>query len=141
MCIIRFDCLIAFYLFISLVCKASFLIVKNIGFWEELSDVNKSLCRNIFLLRSQLCTSPLVRLPPQLTLFTSPTTFQRPGMCAVDNFQHFRLCSLCWIAFSPIQCWIAGQDKREIMVAISDHIYVIRVCISKKKERESNAIE
>ena len=41
MCIIRFDLLIALYLFISLVRNASFLIVKNSDVREKLSDVNK----------------------------------------------------------------------------------------------------
>ena len=78
MCIIWFDWLIALYLFISLVCNTSFLIVKNIGVREEDSDVKKSLCKNIFLVSSCLCTSSLVRAPPQLTLFTSPTTPSMP---------------------------------------------------------------
>ena len=47
---------------------------KNSGVREEVSDVNKSLCKNILFVSSRLCTSPLVRAPPQLTLFTSPTT-------------------------------------------------------------------
>ena len=48
------------------------------------------------------------------------------------------------IAFSPIQCWIASQDKRgsmvvvsNHMVAMSNHIYGIQVCISKKKKLEN----
>ena len=44
-------------------------------------NCNKSLWKNIFLVRSQSHTSPLVSAPPQLTLSFSPTT------CAVDNFQ------------------------------------------------------
>ena len=78
MCIIRFDWLIAFYVFISLVRNASFLIVKNSGVREEVSDVKESLCKNIFLVSLCLCNSPLVRVPPQLTLFTSPTTPSTP---------------------------------------------------------------
>ena len=46
--------------------------------------------------------------------------------------------------FSPIQCYIASQDKRGRMVAVSNHmvtmsnhIYGIQVCISKKKELEN----
>ena len=39
MCIIRYDWLISIYLFISLVCIASFLIVKNSGVRGELSDL------------------------------------------------------------------------------------------------------
>ena len=48
-CILRFDWLIALYIFISLVRNASFLIVKNNGVREEVSDVNKSLGKNILL--------------------------------------------------------------------------------------------
>ena len=44
----------------------------------KLSYVNKSLCKNIFLVSSRLRTSPFVRAPPQLTLFTSPTTPSTP---------------------------------------------------------------
>ena len=84
-CIIRLDWLIALYLFISLVRNTSFLIIENNGFSEELSDVNKSLCKNIFL----------VRAPPQLTHFHfTYHPFNGPGMCAVDNFQRLRFCSL-----------------------------------------------
>ena len=73
--IIQYDWLISLYIFVSLVRIASFLIVKNIGVREELSDVNKSLYNNVSL---RLCASPLVRAPPQLTLFTSPTTPSTP---------------------------------------------------------------
>ena len=89
-CIIRFDWLIALYLFFSLVCKESFIIVKNSGVREELSDINKSLCKNILLMSSQLCISTLVRAPPQLILSLHLTPLQRPGMCAVENFQRLR---------------------------------------------------
>ena len=73
--IIQYDWLIALYIFISLVGIAIFLIVKNSGVREELSYVNKSLCNNV---SSRLCASPLVRAPPQLTLFTSPNTPSTP---------------------------------------------------------------
>ena len=66
MCILLFDWSIALYLFISLVRNASFLIVKNSGVREEVSDVNKSLCKNILSVSSRLCTSTL-------GLCTSPT--------------------------------------------------------------------
>ena len=55
--------------------NASFLIVINSGVREEVSDVNKSLCKKILLVSSCLCTSPLVRAPPQLTLFNSLTAY------------------------------------------------------------------
>ena len=57
------------------------------------------------------------------------------------------LAGVCWIAlitFITIQSWIASQDKigrmvavSDHMVAMSDHIYGIQVCISKKKELEN----
>ena len=66
MCIIQYDWLIVLYIFIPLVRIASFLIVKNSCVREELTDVK----------------SPLVSAPPQLTLFTSPTTPSMPRhMC------------------------------------------------------------
>ena len=77
MCIIRFDWLISLYLFISLVRNTSFLII-NSGVREEVSDVKKSLCKNILLVSSRLCTSDFVLAPPQLTLFTSPTNPSTP---------------------------------------------------------------
>ena len=51
---------------------------KNSGVREEVSDVKKSLCKNILFVSLRLCTSPLVRATPQLTLFTSPTTPSTP---------------------------------------------------------------
>ena len=81
-CIIRFDWLIALYLFTLLPRNESFLIIKSSGVREELSDVNKPLCKNIFLVSLRLCTSPLVRAPPQLTLFTSATTTSTSPACA-----------------------------------------------------------
>ena len=39
MCIIKYDWLIVLYIFIPLVCIASFLIVKNSGVREELADL------------------------------------------------------------------------------------------------------
>ena len=60
--IIHYDWLILLYIFIPLVRIASFLIIKSSCVTEELTDVN----------------SPLVRAPPQLTFFTSPTTPSTP---------------------------------------------------------------
>ena len=76
--ILRFNWLICLYLFISLVRNAIFRIVKKSGVREEVSDVKKSLYKHILFVSSRLCTSPLVRAPPQLTLFTSPTTPSTP---------------------------------------------------------------
>ena len=39
-------------------------------------NFNRSLCKNIFLVSSYSRPLPLVRAPPQLTLFPSPTTFR-----------------------------------------------------------------
>ena len=76
--ILRFKWLICLYLFMSLVRNASFLIVKTVVSGKKVSDVNRSLCKNILFVSLRLCTSPLVRAPPQLTHFTSPTTPSTP---------------------------------------------------------------
>ena len=78
MCILRFDWLIGVYLFYLTSSQREFFNRKNSGIREEVSDVKKSLCKNILFVSSRLCTSPLVRAPPQLTLFTSPTTPSTP---------------------------------------------------------------
>ena len=90
MCIIQNDWLIALYLFISLVCNRSFLIIKTVlsgknsvifrFFFRH--NCNKSLWKNIFLVSLHSCTSPLVCAPTQLPLSPSPTT------CAVEYSQH-----------------------------------------------------
>ena len=94
MCILRFDWLIGLYLFMSLVCNARFLIVKKSGVREEVSDVNRSLCKNIFLVSSR-CAPHLwfVHLPNwHFSLHLPP--LQRPGMCVVYNFERLKFCSL-----------------------------------------------
>ena len=110
MCIIRFDWLIALYLFISLVCNASFLIEKNRCVREEVTDV-------VFLLQTKLqqitvqehifgkfkltplnfvpCTSPTDNLPftyhfPSVSIPISKPLNCSP-ICAVDNFKGFKL--------------------------------------------------
>ena len=88
--ILWFDWLIALYLFTPLPRNASFLIFKHSCVREELSDVNKSLCKNIFLVSSRLGTSPLVRVPPQLTFPFTYHPFNGPGIYAVENFQFLR---------------------------------------------------
>ena len=114
MCIIRFDWLIALYLFISLVRNASFLIVKNSGVREEVSDVNKSLYKNIFMASSRLFTSPLVRAPPQLTLLTSPST---PSMTRHVSGRQFPMLEI-WQ--SPDK--FTGKSKTKINVYV--YIYI-----------------
>ena len=67
----------------SLVCNASFLIIIKSCVREELiylpfffrHNLNRSLCKNICLVISYSRPLPLVRAPPQLTLFLSPNTF------------------------------------------------------------------
>ena len=81
-CIIRFDRLIALYIFFWLARNASFMIVKICGVREELGDVKESLCKNILSVSSRLCTSYLVRAPPQLKLPPSPTTPWTAPECA-----------------------------------------------------------
>ena len=82
-CIIRFDWLISFYMFISLVSNTIFLIIKNSGVREELSylpfffrhNCNKSLWKNTFLVSLLSQPSPLVCAPPQLSLFHLANSF------------------------------------------------------------------
>ena len=100
LCIFLFYWLIALQLFNPLPCNAIFLIVKHSCVREELSDVVFSLQTQLQQITVQehlvgefalvhfsfcLCTSPNwhfpLRLPP----------LQRPGICAVDNFQLFQL--------------------------------------------------
>ena len=113
--ILQFNWLIGFYLFITLVRNASFLIVKNSGVREEVSDVKKSLCKNILFVSSRLCTSPLVCAPPQLTLFTSPTTPSTP------RHMHGRQFSTLEIWQSPDK--FTGKRRRQIYVYV--YIYMI----------------
>ena len=68
----------------SLVRIASFLIVKNSCVREEIIDLPFFLQTQLqqitvqehILVRSHSRPLPLVRAPPQLTLFPSPTTFR-----------------------------------------------------------------
>ena len=112
--IIRFDWLIDLYLFISLFRNASFLIVENSGVRKEVSDVNKSLCKNIFLVGLRLCTSPLVCAPPQLTLFTSPTTPSMP--------RHVRGRQFTMLAIWQSPEKFTGKRKTQINVYV--YIYI-----------------
>ena len=83
LCILRFDWLTALYIFNPLPCNASFLIVKKSCVRDELSDVKKSLFKNIFLESLHWRTSPLVLTPPQLTLPPSPTTPSTTPACVL----------------------------------------------------------
>ena len=83
LCILWFDFLIDLYHFTPLPCNTIFLIVKHSCVREEPSYVffffrhnfNKSLYKNIFLVSLHSRPLPLIRAPPQLTLFISPNTF------------------------------------------------------------------
>ena len=91
-CTIRYDWLIALHIFISLVRNTSFLIIKNSGVREELSDV-------VFFLQTQMQQITLEEhifgefTPVHLTFgsCTSPSAlFPSPITCAVDYFQRLR---------------------------------------------------
>ena len=87
---------------------------KNNGVREEVSDFNQSLCKNILLVSSRLCTSPLVSAPPQLTLFTSPTTPSTP--------RHMR-----GRTFSTLEIWQSPEKftgKRITQIYIYVYIYM-----------------
>ena len=87
---------------------------KNSGVREEGSDVNKSLCKNILFVSSRLCTSPLVRAPPQLTLFTWPTTPSTP--------RHMRGRQYSTLEILQSSDKFTGKCRRQIYVY--DYIYM-----------------
>ena len=120
MWIIRFDWLIALYIFISLVRNASFIIVKESGVREELSDV-------VFFLHTKLqhitvkehlfdkfalaplnfgpCTSPNETFPFIYHFPSVSIPIRHPLKCrpiwAVENFQCFQL----QIGILDNPCW------------------------------------
>ena len=102
---------LSFYVISS---QRQFSNCKNSGIREEVSDVNKSLCEKILFVSSRLCTSPLVRAPPQLTLFTSPTTPSTP--------RHMR-----GRQFSTLEIWQSPDKftgKRRIQIYVYVYIYI-----------------
>ena len=98
---------LSFYLISS---QCEFSNCKNSGVREEVSDVKKSLCKNILLVSSCLCTSPLVFAPPQLTLFTSHTSPSTP------RHMHGRQFPTLYICQSPDK--FTGKSKRQINVYV-----------------------
>ena len=118
MSIIRFDWLIVLYLFNLLPRNPSLLIVKNSGVREKLSDVNKSLCKNILLVSSPLCTPPLVSCTsPTDTLPFTYQPFNGPSMCAVDNFQR--------LIFSNSRSPDKFTGKRKTKIIFYVYIYIL----------------
>ena len=94
MCIIQFDWLIALYLFISLVCNASFLIVKTVMSGKN-SVMSKNHCARTSCWWVRTCAPHLWFLHlPNWHFSLHLTPLQRPSICAVDNFQRFRFFSL-----------------------------------------------
>ena len=94
MCIIRFDWLIALYLFISLVRNSSFLIVKTVVSGKK-SVMSTNHCARTSCWWVRVCAPHLwfVHLPNwHFSLHLPP--LQRPGICTVDNFQRLRFGSL-----------------------------------------------
>ena len=94
MCIIQFFWLIPIFLFVSLVCNTSFLIVKNSGVREDVSDV-KNYCARTSCWWVLAWEPPLwfMNLPNWHFPFHLPP-LRRPGICAVDNSKRFRFGSL-----------------------------------------------
>ena len=107
----------SFYLIIS---QHKFSNRKNSVVREEVSDFNKSLCKNILLVSSRLCTSSLVRSPPQLTLFTSPTTPSTPRNVRSRQFPTLEI----WQ--SPDK--FTGKHKTQINIYI--YIYIRSLLLS-----------
>ena len=93
--ILKFDWLIALYLFISLVCNASFLIVKTVASGKK-SVMSKNHSERTSFWRVCACAPHLwfVHLPNLYFSLHLPPPLQRPGMCVVDNFQRLRFGSL-----------------------------------------------
>ena len=92
--IIRFDWLIALYIFISLVRNASFRIVKTVVSGKK-SVISTKHCARTSCWWVCACAPHLwfVHLPNwHFSLHLSP--LQHPSICAVDNFQRFRFGSL-----------------------------------------------
>ena len=125
MCIIRYDWLIALYLFISLVCNAIFLIIKIVVSGKNTVilrfifryNCNKSLWKKIFLVSLHSCTSPLVCEPSQLPLLTSPTT------CEVDYFQRL----IFGNSKSPDKFTGKPKTKINIFIHIAHHLPIYEV--------------
>ena len=94
--------------------NVSFLIVKNSCFREEVSDVNKSLSKNILLVSYILSASAFVRAPPQLALFISPSPLTPWQMCGrqIPTFDIFQ---------SPDK--FTGNSKTRIYVYV--YIYIV----------------
>ena len=93
-CIIWFDWVISLYLFISLVCNGSFLIVKTVVSGKKLV-MSKNHCARTYCWKVCACAPHFwfVHLPNwHCSLHLPP--LQRPGICAVENFQRFRFGSL-----------------------------------------------
>ena len=100
---------LSFYL---ITLQRDFPIVKNSCVREEVSDVNKSLSKNIFLVSLRLCILPLVRAPPQLTLLTSPTTPSTTWHVRGRQFSTLDICQ------SPDK--FTGKRK----IQINNYIYI-----------------
>ena len=108
-CIIQYDWLIVLYIFIPLVRITSFLIVKNSGVREELTDIPSfhmtqiqqiTVEEHIFgefalaTLTFGLCTSTSDTFPFTCQFSSVNTSISEPLNCSpiftVDNFQHFQ---------------------------------------------------
>ena len=87
---------------------------KKSGVRKEVSNVNKSLCKNIFLVSSRLCTLTLVYAPPQLTIPPSPTTPSTPRNVSGRKFPTLKICQ------SPNK--FTGKRKTKIIVYL--YIYM-----------------
>ena len=94
MCIIRFDWLVALYLFISLVRNASFLIVKTVVSGKK-SVMSTNHCVRTYCWWVRACAPHFwfVHLPNWHFLLHLPD-LQRPGIFVVDNSQRSRFGSL-----------------------------------------------
>ena len=94
MCTIRYDWLIAIYLFISLVRNASFLIIKTVVSGKK-SAMSTNHCARTSCWWVRACAPQLWFLHlPNWHFSLHLTHLQRPGVCAIENFQRLRFGSL-----------------------------------------------
>ena len=80
-------------------------------------NCNKLMWKNVFLVSLHSCTSPLVRAPPQLPLYPSPTTY------AVDNFQHLVFGN----SQSPDKFTGKPKTQINIYIYITHHLTIYKV--------------
>ena len=136
--IIKYDWLIVLYIFIPLVRIASFLIIKNICVWKEITDLpsfHKTQLQQItveehifgaFALASLTfgpCTSTSDNFPFTYHFPPVPISISKPFNCSpiftIHNFQRFHARSTSWVILGEEGVPIFESHKRFSPRAIS----------------------